>query len=690
MALRPEDLPKDPALLTEFTLALAAKNEVLLATVDRLQRLIFGARSERMQVVLAEQLALELGDLATGTKPVAANDDTAGSAKPESQAARKKPNRNIGALPKDLPRVDVTIEPETTICGCCAGKLHRIGEDESEVLDRIPAVLRVVRTIRPKYVCRSCDDGIVQAPAPPRLIEGGMVSTALVSHIAVAKYGWYSTLYRQMQILGLVGVPVDRSTLARWMKHMAWMLKGLYQLQLTQMHSYPRLFCDETPMPVIEPGRPHTKTCQFWTHATDDRPWGGPAPTAVAYVFAQGRGKKEIASQLAGFEGVLQVDGYAAYGSLARDQRTAGKIRLAFCLTHARRKFVDVHKTTNSPFAREVIERLADVYAIEKEIRGTTAANRRAVRQAETKPIMEALHARMVAVNAGLSKISTLHEAIEYTLTHWAGLTMFIDDGRLEPDTNTVERNIRPIATRESLCTPSLSVWKHWKLIFGGQVTRAAFTPDRRRYRWCGKVGGEDLERRTGNDLLGAKQAGFNQLAYSVAGDAVLLCRLAQGQPSSILLGGFIRVNGADPTDRADPVCRPGFALACWQSHTVESRGDILVRPAARHAANDRQSLVGGAAVMFAGLGFTKAEFGVLPALPMDDQDNLPSLVVDVDGDLIDESTRQLLAGAHIDIGVFPRRLKVLGNAGQFRNCRRPRGGGGRRVKTRLALAYAA
>jgi transposase len=467
MALRPEDLPRDPALLTEFTLALAAKNEALQATVDRLQRLIFGARSERMAVVLAEQLALELGDLAMGTKPVAANDDTAGSAKPESQAARKKPNRNIGALPKDLPRVDVIIEPETTICGCCAGKLHRIGEDESEVLDRIPAVLRVVRTIRPKYVCRSCDDGIVQAPAPPRLIEGGMVSTRLVSHIAAAKYGWYSTLYRQMQIIGGLGVPVDRSTLARWMKHTAWMLKGLYQLQLTQMHSYPRLFCDETPMPVIEPGRPHTKTCQFWTHATDDRPWGGPAPTAVAYVFAQGRGKKEIASQLAGFEGVLQVDGYAAYGSLARDQRTAGKIRLAFCLTHARRKFVDVHKTTNSTFAREVIERLADVYAIEKEIRGTNAANRRAVRQAETKPIMEALHARMVAVSAGLSKISTLHEAIEYTLTHWAGLTMFIDDGRLEPDTNTVERNIRPIAIgrRNSLFCGDAGGGETWAIL---------------------------------------------------------------------------------------------------------------------------------------------------------------------------------------------------------------------------------
>src|SRR5271168_799395 len=265
MALRPEDLPKDPALLTELALALAAKNEALQATVAKLQRLIFGARSERMAVILAEQLALELGDLATATIPAPANDDAAGSAKPGSQAGQKKPNRNIGALPKHLPRFDVVIEPEATICRCCAGALHRIGEDVSEVLDRIPAVLRVVRTIRPKYSCRACED-ITQAPAPARLIEGGMVSTALVSHIAAAKYGWYSTLYRQMQIIGGLGVPVDRSTLARWMKHMAWTLQGVYRLQLAEMHSYARLFCDETPMPVIEPGRPRTKICQFWTH----------------------------------------------------------------------------------------------------------------------------------------------------------------------------------------------------------------------------------------------------------------------------------------------------------------------------------------------------------------------------------------------------------------------------------------
>jgi hypothetical protein len=224
------------------------------------------------------------------------------------------------------------------------------------------------------------------------------------------------------------------------------MAKGLYDLQLKTMHRFERLFCDETPMPVLDPGRGRTKICQFWAHAVDDRPWKGPAPPAVAYVFAGGRGKKEIVSQLAGFEGVLQVDGYAAYASLAGDAKMSGKIRLAYCLVHARRNFVKVHKTTNSPFAREVIERIGAVYAIEERIRGLDSDERRAVRQAETKPLMEALKARLEAVKDGISRQSTLIKAIDYMLERWEGLTAFLNDGRLEPDTNTVERSIRSIA----------------------------------------------------------------------------------------------------------------------------------------------------------------------------------------------------------------------------------------------------
>jgi len=444
MALRIETLPSDPALLIELALALDAENESLRTTIATLKGLIFGARSERLSTIGAEQLALDLADKASAAPPQPANDHAA--EKPTPEKTRRKPKRNIGALPKHLPRCEQVIEPETTVCPCCCGKMHRIGEEVTETLDRVPAQLRVLRTIRPKYACRACEGPIVQAKAPARLIEGGMVSTAFIAHIAVAKYAWQSTLYRQAQILAGQGVEVDRQTLARWMKQMAWMLKGVYDLQLKVMHGYSRLFCDETPMPVLDPGRGRTKICQFWAHATDDRPWGGPAPPAVAYVFAGGRGKKEIAAQLSTFEGVLQVDGYAAYKALVKDGDTKDRITLAFCFVHARRKFVAVFKSTQSPFAKEVVEQIGSVYAIEKRIRGKSADERRAVRQVETKPIMQALHARLMEVRDGLSQISPLTKAIGYMLDHWAGLTRFLDDGRLEPDTNIVERPIRPIA----------------------------------------------------------------------------------------------------------------------------------------------------------------------------------------------------------------------------------------------------
>jgi transposase len=277
-----------------------------------LRAIISGARSEKSAVIIAEQLSLGLGGAeADAAVPSPANDDSPNDARGNKTAPEtRKRKRNIGALPKHPPRVDVTIEPETTTCPCCVGALHRIGEDVNDVVDRVPAMLRIPRTIRPKYACRACEGAVVQAKARPRLIESGMASTALVAWIASAKYAWGSTLYRQTQIRAGHGhgLDIDRQTLARWMKQAAWTVKGLYELQLTAMHSHSRLFCDETPVRVLDPGRGRTKICQFWAHATDDRSWQGPAPPAVAYVFAGGRGKKEIASQLQGFEGVLQVD----------------------------------------------------------------------------------------------------------------------------------------------------------------------------------------------------------------------------------------------------------------------------------------------------------------------------------------------------------------------------------------------
>jgi transposase len=465
MVLRLEDLPRDPGVLAAMVLAQAVEIEKLQAALKAVNALVFGPRSERRGVILDDQMALDLGDLGPDGTPPAANDDEPPAAL--VRAARKKAKRNVGALPKHLARVEQVIEPETRDCPCCAGTLHKIGEDVCETLDHVPAILRVLRIIRPKYGCRACEGAIVQAPAAPRPIEGGMATTALIAHVVTSKFAWFVPLYRQVQIMAGQGIALDRSTLALWVKRAAWWLSGLYDLQLEAIHSYPRVFCDETRMPVLEPGRGKVKICQFWAHSVDDRPWNGPAAPAVAYVFARGRGHREIKEQLARYQGILQVDGYGAYKALAKADRRPGSIQLAFCLAHARRKFVEVYKSSGSPIARAAIERIAEVYAVEARIRGTSAGHRLSTRQAETAPMMEALKTLLTQALTEISTISPLAGAARYALGHWAGLTRFLDDGRIEVDTNTVERSMRPIALgrKNSLFSGSDGGAESWAIL---------------------------------------------------------------------------------------------------------------------------------------------------------------------------------------------------------------------------------
>lgn len=283
----------------------------------------------------------------------------------------------------------------------------------------------------------------MQAPAPAQAIDGGMVTEALLAHIAVMKYGYQVPLYRQEQMFAAQGITLDRQTLASWMGRAAWWLKPLHTLLRDTVMSHPRLFADETPLPVLDRGRGRTKVCQFWAIATDDRPWGGPAPPAIVYMFAEDR-KAIRAKQLFGdYHGILQVDGYAAYKGLIKNG--GHLVQLAFCFAHARRKFWDVHVATRSPIAAEALQRIAMFYAIEDRIRGLPAAHRAAVRQTDTRPLIEDFKPWLEARLLEVSKKSGLGKAIRYTLNHWEGLTRFIDDGRIEIDSNTVERSIKPI-----------------------------------------------------------------------------------------------------------------------------------------------------------------------------------------------------------------------------------------------------
>ena len=312
-----------------------------------------------------------------------------------------------GALPTHLPRFEGVVEPESLACACCAGELHRIGEDVAERIDIIPAQMRVLVTLRSKYACRSCEEGVVQAPAPARLIEGGLPTEATVAHVVVAKYADHLPLYRQAQIYARQRLKLDRSTLADWTGRAAWMLRPLHERLMERLKASETLFADETTAPVLDPGRGRTKTGQLWAYALEDRPWNGPDPPGVVYIYAIARrsGRSPTSPR---FQGVLQVDGYAGYRALAE----RGHVRLAFCWSHVRRRFYELAAAGPAPIASEALKRIGGLYAVEADIRGRSAEERRAVRQDRSRPLIEVLEAWLRARLGTIRQKGKLAEAI--------------------------------------------------------------------------------------------------------------------------------------------------------------------------------------------------------------------------------------------------------------------------------------
>jgi transposase len=427
--------------------AAAAERDILQAQNDRLRHLLlkltrmqFGARSERLP---EEQLQLGLEAI---EQAIAKDEAAAGKQDPElreNNATGRRANR--GALPAHLPRIEVTVMPEDTACPCCRAEMTTIGEDKSERLDVIPAQYRVIVTKRPKLACRACAGIVVQAPAPARLIEGGIPTEATVAHVATARYADHQPLYRQAQIMGRQGVVVDRSTLSFWMGYAAAEVAPVVARLRETILASERIFADETVVPVLDPGRGRTKQGYFWAIARDDRPWGGGDSPGVVYNYAPGRGHTHANALLGGYGGILQCDGYSAYKQLVGSKTDRPSITLAFCWSHVRRGFYDQAKA-KAPIATETLKRIAALYEIEERVRGASAADRLALRQAESKPLVADLRVWFESQIAKLPARGPTAEAIRYALNHWNGLERFLEDGRIELDTNSVERAMRPIA----------------------------------------------------------------------------------------------------------------------------------------------------------------------------------------------------------------------------------------------------
>src|SRR5499425_2397258 len=428
-----EILRQKQALLSkdEQLLSRDAEIEHLKLLISKLRREQYGRSSEKLDRQI-EQLELRLGELEASR----ANDNERSESRRDSVVAR--PARR--PLPANLPREVRTYSAPESDCRDCGRPMKQLGEDVSEMLEYVPEHFKVVRHVRKKLVCIRCDR-IAQAMAPSRPIERGIAGPGLLAHVLVSKYCDHLPLYRQSEIYARAGVPLDRSTLAEWVGGCSRLLEPLVEVLRRHVMSARELHSDDTPVPVLAPGRGKTKTGRSWTYVRDDRPWGDQTPPAVWYAYTPDRKGEHPQAHLQDFTGTLQADAYRGYEEIYK----GGRVREAVCMSHVRRPFYELYEAHKSAVAKEALERIAALYAIEEEIRGRAAEERRAIRTARSKPLLESMKKWFEETLGKLSKKSDTTRAIHYAWDRWEAVTRYCDDGRLEIDNNAAERSLRGV-----------------------------------------------------------------------------------------------------------------------------------------------------------------------------------------------------------------------------------------------------
>src|SRR5215468_7790352 len=428
-----EILRQNQALLSkdEQLLSRDAEIEHLKLLIAKLRREQYGRSSEKLDREIA-QLELRLGELEASR----ANDSERSESRRDSVVAR--PARR--PLPANLPREVRTYSPPESDCRDCGRPMKQLGEDVSEMLEYVPEHFKVIRHVRKKLVCIRCDR-IVQAMAPSRPIERGIAGPGLLAHVLVSKYADHLPLYRQAEIYARDGVELDRSTMAEWVGGCSRLLEPLVEALRRHVMSAEKLHADDTPVPVLAPGNGKTKTGRLWTYVRDDRPWGDKTPAAVWFAYTPDRKGEHPQAHLKEFTGTLQADAYAGYGQIYE----GGRVKEAACMSHVRRPFYDLYEAHKSAVAKEALERIAALYAIEEEIRGRSAEERRAVRNERSRPLLESMKKWMEETLGKLSRKSDTTKAIRYALGRWDALMRYCDDGHLEIDNNAAERSLRAV-----------------------------------------------------------------------------------------------------------------------------------------------------------------------------------------------------------------------------------------------------
>ena len=456
MSLATSILPSDPQELRLFAQALQAELyaktlhiETLKAQLAVLRRARFGRKSEKLDREI-EQLELLIGDLEEGQAESAAKTEAAPGDKQADKPATSRTSssparRGRKPLPEHLTRERILHNGPCACPGCGGTELRKIGDDEREVLEYVPSHFKVIVHVRPKLSCRACET-IVQPPMPTLPVERGRMGPKLMAHVLVAKYCDHLPLYRQSAIYAREGVDLDRSTLADAVGHAAFLLGSLAEAIGARARAGPVLHADDTPVKVLDPGRGQTKEGRLWVLVRDERPWGSAEPSIAFYRYAPDRKGEQAEALLGACRGFLHADGYTGFGSLYTPDPATGRPRLieTACWAHARREIYD--HAAGSASGQEALKRIAELFAVEAEIKGRPPELRLAERQTRSQPLLTELKAFIETAHSRLSRASEIAKAFRYSLNRWEALTRYTTDGRLEMTNNAAERAIRPLA----------------------------------------------------------------------------------------------------------------------------------------------------------------------------------------------------------------------------------------------------
>lgn len=432
----PEDLKGLVAMMGEEIKALTMKVEDLQGQLAGHRKARFGSKSESL-----DQLAFDLQEDTEIAEAAAAQlADTGQNIGTVDDDKRKKRKHSRAPLPDHLERQPELLSPGET-CVDCGGSLRVLGEDVTQELEYIPGRFVVREIVRPRAAC-SCCEAFTQAPLPSRPIERGRAGPGLLAHVLVGKYCDHLPLYRQSEIYAREKVDLHRSTLTDWVGRSAVLLEPLADHIGKLVRAGSALFADDTPVKMQTRGKTgKAQTARMWSYVRDERPWCGQAPPCAWYQFSVDRKGEHPSTHLAGYRGIVHADGFTGFNALFGKDLASEQA----CMVHVRRKFVDVFERDGSSIARETIERIAKLYAVEKEARHKTPEERVALRQTKARPIFDELEDWLKRQLPKISGKTKLAEAIRYALGRMPKARAYLDNGQLELDNNICERSIRPL-----------------------------------------------------------------------------------------------------------------------------------------------------------------------------------------------------------------------------------------------------